>query len=112
MANEIIDYTGHRDQANGRFLPGNPGSTGRKPRAHEEAVLSSLTASFPAERLVEILEKALQIAESQGSARGMLAAVEFITNYQIGRPVARVEQKSSGLADIIEQLNSMESGKK
>lgn len=84
---EEIDYTGHRDNR-GRFQPGNPGSTGRKPRAHEQAVLDSLRSSFPPERIISILERALKIAEEQNSSRSMIAVAVEVLDRVLGKPVA------------------------
>ena len=87
-----------RDKS-GKFLTGNSGGPGRPTRAHETAVLDALRGSFPPERLIAALEDALQIAQSQNSARGMLAVVEFIASYVIGKPVPHVEKSSTNAID-------------
>ena len=87
-----------RDKS-GKFLPGNSGGPGRPKREHETAVLDALRGSFPPERLIAVLEDALQIAQSQNSARGMLAVVEFIAGYALGKPIARVEKSDTNAID-------------
>ena len=93
-----------RDEA-GRFLPGHaiPGP-GRPPKAQELAVLDAIKTTFTPEMVQEYLKRAMQLAEEQKSARGMVAVLEFAAGYTLGKPIARVEQQPHGLAAIVEML--------
>jgi hypothetical protein len=104
-ARVIAEETGGRDE-NGRFLPGHSlGKLGGRPRkAQELAILDSIRSTFPPDVVAEKLRKAMQLAEEQNSARGMVAVLEFAANYTLGKPVQRIQQESSGIVGIMAEL--------
>jgi hypothetical protein len=95
--------------ANGKFLPGHhlPGP-GRPTRQHEIETLDAIKASFPPERIVAMLERAYEIAESQGSARAIVAVVENVLDRTVGRPVARSISASTKFETMLAALGSNE----
>jgi hypothetical protein len=84
------------------FTPGGPGGPGRKKQVDNRAYVEALKAGFPPERMVELMETAIEIAVSTKSWRGVVAAAEFAADYSLGKPVKRVESTGdSSLADLL-----------
>jgi hypothetical protein len=81
----MSDAPRHRDGM-GRFMPGNPGGPGRKPRKVEEEYLQSMTAIVDAEAWESIVRKA-----TLDAIAGDAKARTWITNYLLGQPIARAE---------------------
>lgn len=95
--------TGRR--SDGRWRKGTSGNpNGRPSKAQELAMLDAIKSTFPPELVREKLAKALELAEKQNSARGMVAVLEFAANYALGKPVQRVQQEQGGLASVLEEL--------
>lgn len=87
------------------FKPGNPGGPGRPKKSEQEtATLLAIKAAFTPAELTDYLRDALAIAKAQQSARGMIAVLEFVANYVIGKPIQRIETQSSGLMEVIAML--------
>lgn len=101
MADELT----HRDE-NGRFLPGNPGSPGRKPRATEQEYLSELKQTFPPDVLAAKLKRALEMAEQQNSPRAMATVAELILSYTLGKPKQSLQVSSGDSAELLLALLS------
>lgn len=91
----------------GHFLPGNSGGPGRPPKAKEEEYLTQIGSAFPPDVVVEKLQKALQLAEETNSARGILAAIEMILQYQVGKPVQMEGQSNTHVLALINLLQGM-----
>ena len=96
----------------GRVQPGNQAGRGygRPKRSAEEAMLSAIKASMPPERIQATIDEALQIARSSGSWRGLMSVVEFAAAYGLGKPIARVETGSGGLAQVLAELGDDDTG--
>ncbi len=92
---------------NGRFLPGHaqPGP-GRPARAHEQQVLEAIRSHFPPDKIVGLLQEALDIARSTKSARGIVAVVTDVLDRTIGKPVQKVEEQGDKLDEFILQLRA------
>lgn len=94
----------------GRFQPGVSGNpAGRPKRVQEEAVLHALSNHYPPERLIAIIDKALEIAEETKSARGMMKVVETVFDRLWGRPSVRIEGESDSLDIFLARLRSSRS---
>lgn len=87
----MTETTPGRDPNNGRFTVGNRGGPGRPKREIEAAILQALRDEFTPTEIAQGLRRAFELAESQGSARGMVAALTPILEYSLGKPVQRVE---------------------
>jgi hypothetical protein len=90
----------------GRFAPGNNAGVGhgRPRRSQEEAMLAAIKSSMPPERIEATIAEALEIARATNSWRGIMAVVEFAASYSLGKPIARIEQGSGGIRDIMAEL--------
>lgn len=97
--------TGDRDSS-GRFLPGHSvGKLGGRPsKAQELAMLDAIRTSLPPEKVQEHINKALQLAVSQNSARGIIAVLEFAAGYSLGKPTQRIINEQGGLSDVLAEL--------
>jgi hypothetical protein len=74
-----------------RFQPGNPGGPGRPKKATELAMLDTIKADWPPERISEALNTAMQFAVDTRSWRGVLSTVELVLAYGVGKPTQKVE---------------------
>jgi hypothetical protein len=86
----MTEVTG-RDPNSGRFTTGNPGGPGRPRREQEQATLQAITSAIPPEEVTSALRTALDLAVELRSPRAIIAVLEFQASYQLGKPVARVE---------------------
>jgi hypothetical protein len=87
--------------AAGKFAKGN--TLSQRPKATDNrAYIDAIKAEFPPERITELINIAIQIAQETKSWRGVVAASEFAANYSLGKPVKRVESTGdSSLADLL-----------
>jgi hypothetical protein len=86
----------------GYFVKGGLPGPGRPKMVDNRAYVEALKAGFPPERMVELMEQAIEIAISTKSWRGVVAAAEFAADYSLGKPVKRVESTGdSSLADLL-----------
>src|SRR4051812_1608475 len=77
----------------GRWQAGHSGNpAGRAPRKQEEEMLDAIKTTFPPERITSYLEQAMEIAIKNGSARSIIAVLEFAAHYSLGKPIARTER--------------------
>ncbi len=66
----------------GRLLPGHSSPGPGRPRREQEAkILEALRGAFSPEEIAQGLRRAFDLAERQGSARGMIAALLPILEY-------------------------------
>ena len=92
--------------AKGRLLPGHhsPGP-GRAKRETEVAILDALREAFSPVEIAQGLRRAFDLAEKQGSARGMVAALMPILEYGLGKPTIRVERiENDPIAEAIADI--------
>lgn len=96
-----------RDE-NGQFLPGHTLKSPGRPRKEQElAVLHAITSALTPEEIKDAVVKALTIAINQNSARGIVAVLELLTSYAVGKPTQRLQVTGQDtLADVLEQLRS------
>ena len=80
-----------------------PNPKGRPTRQFEKDVLDSLRRALPPEKLEFWIERALELANSQQSARGIIAVLSFAYEYSIGRPVQQMSV-DTGKTELLEQL--------
>ena len=95
---------------NGRFQPGNQAGKGhgRPPKVREQEVLDAINSAMPKERITELLNTMIDIARAQKSWRGIASALDFAAAYQIGKPIARIQQGEGGLAQVLAELGADE----
>jgi len=94
-----------RNATNGRFVAGNPGGPGRAKRETEVAILDALREAFSPVEIAQGLRRAFDLAEKQGSARGMVAALMPILEYGLGKPTIRVERiENDPIAEAIADI--------
>jgi hypothetical protein len=78
------------------------GRPNQTPAVDNRAYIDAIKAEFPPERITELLNIAIQIAQETKSWRGVVAASEFAANYSLGKPVKRVESSGdTSLADLL-----------
>lgn len=79
--------------ADGKFLKGTHPVNHIRPRVSSVAIsrqmLKAIEEHFPPERVLELMDQALEIALRRDSAKVVASIIELILNYQIGRPIAR-----------------------
>jgi len=96
----------------GRLLPGTkalPGA-GRKTRATEDAYLTAIKAALSPEQLTAALQTALELAIELRSPRAILAVVETVAAYGLGKPTQTIQTKQSPTSELLEQLLSGDFG--
>ena len=78
--------------ARGKFARGNTiGARGRMPRQTVDmAYIDAFRAGMPPDRVMALLDKAIELAIATKSARGIMAAVQFATDYTLGKAKQRV----------------------
>jgi len=88
----------------GQFLPGNPGSPGRKPKAVERAYLDAVKEGLPPDEVASLIREALDLARRQNSWRGMAEVLQLALAYGAGKPVNRVQTSDGNLAALLDAL--------
>jgi hypothetical protein len=84
------------------WLPGQSGNpAGRPTKARELAILHAISNAFSPEQIDEHLNRAMEIAIAQNSARSIVAILEFQADRTIGKPVQRIETGDNGLQHIL-----------
>lgn len=76
----------------GKFYKGNalkPMNPGRPKRINVQEMLEAIADDFPPERVISIINKALEIAIKQQDWKGVHAVATTVLHYQIGKPVQR-----------------------
>lgn len=81
---------------NGRFLPGND-SAAIPVKKYTVALKKTIRKKFPPDKVVEILERTLKVAEERGHTQSMLTAVQLILAYSAGKPTQLVEVQNDTL---------------
>lgn len=106
MAEQNTTYTvaGVIRDGKGRFQPGSKSLGGRAPKAFEKGIKDALSQRWSPEVIVDRIEAAFELAKSQGSARGMLAATELVCHYLYGKPVMQIATVNEGKTALLEQL--------
>lgn len=93
-----------RDTTTGRFLPGNPGGPGRKPRAAEAEYLDVLTERVSLDQWAKVVDRALKDAQKgNGYARA------WLSDYLIGKPPQILDIRAADavlLRQVLEQLET------
>lgn len=93
----------------GRLLPGTmavPGS-GRKTKATEDAYLVAIKQAMSPEQLTEALQTAYDLAVELKSPRSILAVVELIAAYGLGKPTQTLlTGHDSSKTELLERLLS------
>jgi hypothetical protein len=89
-------------------LGGKPGP-GRPTRQRETETLAALKQAWPAERLMEALDVAYDLAVATNSWRGVVAVTEMVLNHQLGKPRQRIE--NAGSTDLAQLLGNVDTSK-
>jgi hypothetical protein len=106
LLQEVLHPDSPDHRANGKFAKGNQAGKGhgRPPKVREAEVLDAINSAMPKERITELLNEMIDIARLQKSWRGIASALDFCAAYQIGKPIARVEQGSGGIRSVMAEL--------
>lgn len=92
-----------RQPDSSKFAPGNK-SGGRKTKALEHAYLDAMRNALPPERIEELLERALDLAESSRSWRGIVEVITLAMSYGAGKPVSKTVHTDGNLAELLAAL--------
>jgi hypothetical protein len=96
-----------RNSKTGRFLPGNSGNpTGWAKR--DIKVLHEIHAAYPPERIIGLLDEALDVARSHQSYRGIVEVARLVIEYTVGKPVQRSITVSSKMDSILTRLENIQ----
>jgi hypothetical protein len=96
-------------QPNGKFAPGNQAAVKppRPARIVNRDYVDAMRAGLPPDRVMQLLDKAIELAIATKSSRGIMQAVEFAANYTLGKPRQRAESAgNSGLAEILRGIDT------
>lgn len=84
-----------RDPKTGRFVKGNrfrppvtPGA-GRPRKLDSKVMLEAIHDAFTPEEITQLLRRAVEIAEKNDDAKGVLEVARLVLAYAIGKPVQR-----------------------
>jgi len=119
-AGQVLNENGYNGAGNGvldtaikkpsgRWQPGQSGNITGRP-AKDKALLVALNNHYPPERIIEMVQAAYDSAETRDSWRGMLEVARFLTEYIIGKPVARSISISSKAGDMLARLEAIQLG--
>jgi hypothetical protein len=104
---EGVTAPAQRNSKTGRFLPGNSGNpTGWAKR--DIKVLHEIHAAYPPERIIGLLDEALDVARSHQSYRGIVEVARLVIEYTVGKPVQRSITVSSKMDSILTRLESIQ----
>lgn len=79
--------TYYNSTAPGLFQKGGPGGPGRpKGRSTDSEYAAAIREGLPPERMLALMETALDLSIKRNSWRGVLAVVEFAVKYLVGKP--------------------------
>jgi hypothetical protein len=88
------------------FTVGGAGGPGRPKAVDNREYISAIKQGFPPERIVELLELAIQEATNTHSWRGIVAAVEFAAAYSLGKPKQTIQATGNdSLADLLRSVD-------
>ena len=88
----------------GRLLPGSTlNGAGRKSRQYERDMIEAVKNVLTPENIEFYLNKALELAIDQKSARGILATLELGLAYGAGKPVQQVV-RDTGKTELLQEL--------
>lgn len=94
-------------QAGGLFAAGTAPGPGRPKQVDNRDYIAAIKQGFPPDKIVELLNEAIEIAISTNSWRGVVAAAEFAAAYSLGKPKQRVETSDgAALADLLAQVDA------
>ena len=94
----------------GRLLPGSRvRGSGRKSRQYEKDMIAAIREALPSDEIKRWINRALELAEQQNSARGIINVLDFATSYAAGKPVQQVSV-DAGRTELLEQLLSGDNG--
>jgi hypothetical protein len=89
-----------------RFTPGGEPGPGRPKAIDNRDYIAAIKQGFPPERIVELLELAIQEATNTHSWRGIVAAVEFAAAYSLGKPKQTIQSAGNDtLADLLRTVD-------
>jgi hypothetical protein len=104
---EGVTAPAQRNSKTGRFLPGNSGNpTGWAKR--DIKVLHAIHAAYPPERVIGLLDEALDVARSHQSYRGIVEVARLVIEYTVGKPVQRSITVSSKMDSILTRLENIQ----
>jgi hypothetical protein len=90
-----------------RWLPGqsgNPSGWAKK----DIKVLHAIHEGYPPDRIIGLLDEALEIARKHNSYRGIMDVARTVIEYTVGKPVQRSITVSSKMDSILTRLESIQ----
>jgi|JI10StandDraft_1071094.scaffolds.fasta_scaffold871642_1 hypothetical protein len=102
---------GFRRNELGQWVKGHappPPMRKRKPKANEQALIAALHEALPADKVKELLDKALTWAQEYKSPKLVLAILQFHYSYTLGMPVQRSVTASTKLETLLNRIGEMD----
>lgn len=93
-----------------RLIRGANGGTlisGRKPPKLTRELIQELHDKYPPDTITELIDETLAYARYHKSGKLILATVELLLNYQIGKPVARRIQATVKWSEMLAELDKL-----
>lgn len=82
-------------------------SPGRKPPKLTRELIQELHDKYPPDTITELIDETLAYARYHKSGKLILATVELLLNYQIGKPVARRIQATVKWSEMLAELDKL-----
>jgi hypothetical protein len=99
--------TGEKTTKGPLFTVGGAGGPGRPKMVDNREYISAIKQGFPPERIVELLNEAIDIACRTHSWRGVVAAAEFAAAYSLGKPKQTIQATGNdSLADLLANVDA------
>jgi hypothetical protein len=107
MGREGVTASAPKKEHRGRWLPGqsgNPSGWAKK----DIKVLHAIHEGYPPDRIIGLLDEALEIARKHNSYRGIMEVARTVIEYTVGKPVQRSITVSSKMDSILTRLESIQ----
>jgi hypothetical protein len=89
------------------FTVGGAGGPGRPKAVDNREYIAAIKQGFPPERIVELLNEAIDIACRTHSWRGVVAAAEFAAAYSLGKPKQTIQATGNdSLAELLANVDA------
>jgi hypothetical protein len=107
MGREGVTVPAPKKENRGRWLPGqsgNPSGWAKK----DIKVLHAIHEGYPPDRIIGLLDEALEIARKHNSYRGIMEVARTVIEYTVGKPVQRSITVSSKMDSILSRLENIQ----
>lgn len=82
--------------------------TGRPKKALELALIAAINEAMPPERITEAIRNAYEFSVKHESPKGIMAVLEFVVSYQLGKPVQRMITQRSTVEELLAQASGVD----